>query len=317
MSVEARSTDGNQLRCDRCARIAIYLGITEALIFLVLKVVLGLASGSWALVAASLYSMQDLMSSLVAAAGIRISAKQPDESHPYGHGKVEYLVVGVMSLMILLGLVALAVTSLASLFGEVRATEAPSMLAFWVAATCAVSCWLVSRFQGCVGARLNSPALRSCSTHMHGDYLASLAVLVSVIGAKLGYHALDQIVAVLEAVHTVYISGRLLGTSVSGLMDSSAEPDLLEKLKRVVGETKSVTRVCQTTARWSGQRLLAQVDVEVPGDMAVPEADKLRAGIRDTVKRHVCRRSNTLVRISPEADGFADSPELPDRGRLE
>ena len=270
---------------------------------MVLKITLGLACGSRALVAASLYSMQDLIASLVAAIGLNISAKPPDRNHPYGHGKIEYVVVVLMSVMILLGIVALAITSLVSFLDNPGAVEAPSMLALWVAAVCGVSCWILGKFEECAGERLNSPALKSCATHMHGDCVASVAVVISVIGAKLGYTALDHMVAIVEAVHVVYISGRMLGSAISGLMDSAVEPRLIEDLERTVGEVDSVTRVRQTKARWVGQMLIAQVEVEVPGDMNVPAADQLRAGIEQAVQVHVCAQSQTLVRIAPAAAG--------------
>ena len=297
------SSEEVRARCRRCARITIYIAIAEAKIFMVLKVALGLACGSHALVAASLYSVQDLTSSLVAAIGMRISTRPADRDHPYGHGKVEYLVVVLMSLMILLGIIALAITSLASLFGDVTTAEPPRMLALWVALVCGMACWLISKRQECAGGRLNSPALKSCAAHMHGDYIASIAVVVSVVGAKLGYPALDHVVAIAEAAHVVFISGRMLGSAVNGLMDSAVDPHVLEKLRRIIAQTDSVMRVRQTTARWSGQRLLAQIDVEVPGHMNVPEADKLRAGIQQAVRTQVCGRGETLVRILPASAG--------------
>jgi cation diffusion facilitator family transporter len=277
----------------------IYLGLTEGVIFMILKVVLGLASGSRALVAASLYSVQDVVSSLVAAIGLKISARPPDRNHPYGHGKIEYLVVALMSLLIFLGIIALVITALASFFGEVTAAEPPSMLALWIAAVCGLCCWLLSKYQECVGRRLNSPALKSCAAHMHGDCISSIAVVVSVIGARLGYPALDHIVAILEAAHVIYVSGRMLGAAISGLMDRAADQHLIEKLKQVIGEVESVMRVRQTTARWSGQTLLAQIDVEVPGAMMVLEADELRTSIQQAVQTHVHGYTETLVRILP------------------
>jgi cation diffusion facilitator family transporter len=298
-SANTDSAEQVQSRCARCTRLVIGISIAEALIFMVLKVALGLSCGSRALVAASLYSAQDLISSLVAAIGLKISTRPPDRNHPYGHGKIEYLAVVLMSLMILLGIIALAITALASFASDEMASEPPTMLVLWVAALCGVSCWLLSKFQGCTGRRINSPALKSCATHLHSDYIASIAVVISVIGAKLGYPALDQIVAVFEAVHVVYISGRMLGYAVSGLMDSSAEPHLIEKLKHVAGGVEPVTRLRRTTARWSGQTLLAQIDVEIPGHLAVSDADDLRAGIQQAVKAQVCRRSETFVRVSP------------------
>ncbi|MHC4199122.1 MAG: cation diffusion facilitator family transporter [Planctomycetota bacterium] len=296
---DADSSQRTRTRCLRCARIIICVGIAEALVFMVLKVSLGLAWGSRALVAASLYSIQDLIASLVAATGMRISAKPADRDHPYGHGKFEYMVAVTMSLMILLGIIALAITSLAGFWGSVTDAEPPALPALWIALVCGIACWLLSKRQECAGQRLNSPALMSCAAHMHSDYIASVAVVVSVIGAKLGYPALDHIVAVVEAVHVVFVSGRMLGSAVSGLMDTAADPDIVERLKRVVGELEAVARVRRAVARWAGQTLLAQIDVEVPGSMAVRRADKVRKSIQQAVRREVCDHSETFVRISP------------------
>lgn len=288
-----------RMRCSRCAKVVIYLGIAEAIIFIVLKISLGMACGSRALVAASLYSIQDLISSIVAAIGMRISEKPPDNEHPYGHGKIEYFVVALMSMMLLLGIIALALTALASMFGQAEGEASEGMMALWIAAICCLSCWLLSHAEACAGARLSSPSLKSCSAHMHGDCLASVAVVISVIGVKLGYTKLDHIVAIFEAVHVVYISGRMLGTAINGLMDSVAEPHIISDLIRIAGDIESVEGIRRATATWSGQRLLAQIDVEVSGQISVPQADKVRAGIQRAIKNQVCKRSETLVRILP------------------
>jgi cation diffusion facilitator family transporter len=276
----------------------IYIGIGEALIFMILKIALGLACGSRALLAASLYSIQDLLSSIVAAIGITLSGRPPARDHPYGHGKVEFLVVVIMSLMILLGIIALAVTALASLIRGPSAAEHPSMLVLWVALVCGLSCWLLAKWQECAAEKINSPALKSCATHLHSDYISSAAVAVSVIGARLGYPALDHIVAILEAVHVVFVSGRMLGSALNGLMDSSVAPPVLEKLRGVVASMESVEHVARASARWSGQTLVAQVDVEVPGTMNMPSADRLRTRIQQAVKAQVCKHSETMVQIS-------------------
>ncbi|MHC4662690.1 MAG: cation diffusion facilitator family transporter [Planctomycetota bacterium] len=298
VSSKAGSAGKEQRRCSRCSKIVIYVSIVEALLFVVLKVTIGIASGSRALLAASLYSMQDLISSLVAAIGMKISGKPPDHNHPYGHGKIEYIVVVLISVMILLGVSALAVTSFAGLFGGVATAEAPSMMALWLALVCGMACWLLAHFQSCAGKQLNSPALKSCAAHIHSDYISSIAVVISVIGAKLGYPALDHIVAIIEAVHVIFVSGRMLGTAINGLMDTVAEPHLIEKLKRIVSEIEPV-RVRKSMAGWAGQTLMARLEVEVPGNMGVQDADELRARIQQAVKTRLCEHSETLVRILP------------------
>jgi len=305
------SPERRHARCLLCARRSAYFGIAEAIVFTVLKVFLGFVSGSRALMAASLYSVQDLVSAISAIAGMKISDRPPDSDHPYGHEKVEYLVVILMSLMLLLGIAALAVTSLASFFGDASASESPTMLAVWFSATCAVLCWIISGFANCAGIKLNSPALRSYGSHRHADLISSVAVVVGVVGGKMGYPIVDDIVAIIEVVHVVYTSGQMLGSAINGLMDSAADPRLIDKLVRVIGEVESVARVRRATARWAGQSLLTQVEVEVLGEMSVVDADRVRAGIQRAVRNRVCLRSDAFVRISPVSnDGLDEHIEV-------
>jgi len=300
-----------QLRCGVCSKRFIYLGMGQSLVFLVLKVWLGISSGSRALVAAGLYSLQDLASTGIAAIGLRISIPPPDRHHPYGHGKIEYLVVGFTSMMILLALAAISITSLATIFEEGAPGEEPSYVALWVALLSGVSCWLIAHYQECAAEKLNSPALNSCAVQFHGDVICSVAVVASVLCAKAGYQALDHIVAILEAVDVVAASGKVLASAIGGLMDSAADDALLEKLRKAAGEVEGVLAVQRVTARWSGQTLFSQIEVELSPRMTVAEADLLRARIRRFVRLHVCARGETLVRVKPSpADADVPAPSV-------
>ena len=284
-------------KCARCAKLFIYLCITEAVIFLVLKVGLGISTGSRALMVASLYSLQDLVASLGAALGMAVSARPPDKTHPYGHGKVEYLVVTLTSIVLLLGIVALMITALSGVFQPMAAGEAPSVAAVWIALSCGMVCWILSQKAHCAAGKLSSPALLSCSQHLHGDVVASVAVIVSVIGSHLGFAALDHIVAVAEALHIVLMSGRMLGAAINGLMDASADPALMERLRNAIQKVKTVMRVREISARWAGQSLLTQVSVEVEGQMKAAEAGELRTQIEQVIREQHDSDAAALAQI--------------------
>ena len=284
-------------KCARCAKLFIYLCITEAVIFLVLKVALGVSTGSRALMVASLYSLQDLVASLGAALGMTVSARPPDKTHPYGHGKVEYLVVTLTSIVLLLGIVALMITALSDVFQPTAAGEAPNVVAVWIALSCGIVCWILSQMVHCTASKLSSPALLSCSQHLHGDVVASVAVIVGVIGSHLGFAALDHIVAVAEAFHIVFMSGRMLGAAINGLMDASADPALINRLRNAIQKVKTVMRVREMSARWAGQSLLTQVSVEVEGQMKAAEADQLRTQIEQVIREQHDSDAAALAQI--------------------
>ena len=154
MTRSQQSDKPERAKCRRCARITIFVAIVEALAFLALKVGLGVVCGSRALIAAGLYSVQDLVSAVVAAIGLRFSTMPPDREHPYGHGKIEYIVVLVVSLLTLLGVIALSITALPFFSDTISDAEPPSLLALLGALVCGVSCWLLAGFQGCAARHL-------------------------------------------------------------------------------------------------------------------------------------------------------------------
>ena len=283
-------------KCARCAKILVYQSMAEAVVFIVLKVGLGLACGSRALLAASLYSLQDLIGSMVAAVGMKISVGPPDRGHPYGHGKVEYLVVALTGFLLILGIFALVLAALAG--SLVAPGKPPDLLALWVAFLSGAFCWLSTKSLACAARKLNSPALRSCSQHFSGDMMSSVAVMASVVGARLGYPALDDIIATGEAVHIVFLAGCMVGAAINGLMDTSVPPDLLQRLNRAVEEVGPVMRVRDLRARWAGQMLVANVSVEVDGQVRVAEADDLCARIEEAIRTQDGGDRKALVQVA-------------------
>src|SRR5690606_36136601 len=111
----------------RQAEHVAWLGIVGNLMLAVMKGLIGLLSGSKALLADAANSASDVAGSLTVLIGLRAAKKPPDKEHPYGHGKAESVAAIIVSVLLLLVGVELILSALKALFGQV--TEAPAWYA--------------------------------------------------------------------------------------------------------------------------------------------------------------------------------------------
>src|SRR5699024_6355251 len=97
--------------------IATWIGIIVNLLLTIIKGVAGIIANSRALIADAVHSASDIISSVVILFGVKIAMKPPDQEHPYGHGKADYIASIIVALLLILVGVEISISSLKS-FGE-------------------------------------------------------------------------------------------------------------------------------------------------------------------------------------------------------
>ncbi len=247
-----------------------------------LKSVIGLMAGSRALVASALYSVNDVLSSIVVMISVRIARKPADADHAYGHGKAEFVAIGIVS-TILAGAVVFILTY--SVIDVLRGVDGPPhLIALPVAAvTMAVNHYL-SRRGFCAAGRTESAVLYTSAEHNRADAISSLAAMIGVGGAALGLHRLDPIVAIFETVHIVWLSGSLFGHALRGLMDSALPEASVSALRRACAEVPGVLEVSGMRTRQSGANSWVDVEVRVARGTAVRVADEIRRDVQRAIR---------------------------------
>lgn len=294
-----RGTPATDLRARAASkRAALQLaGITLAVdaLLALLKIVIGALSGSHALLASALYSVNDVLSSIAVAVSLRVSNRRPNREYAYGFGKAEYIAVGMVSLAISIGVCLMLAYSVASM---VQGVSGPPHVAAAVlaGASLAVSWVLAERTQKLATA-LRSPALATSAEHHHADAYGSMLAIAGVGGAMLGFHALDRVVAAVEALHLIALSGTLLAKSVNGLMDRALPLADTELLERACANVRGVRRVAHVRSRNMGSQIWVDVAVVVPAKLSVSEAHTICRSVTGVVHGTMGHHAVTQVRF--------------------
>ncbi len=277
-------------RCVRCSRTVGWIGLVTSAVLMLLKAFVGLVAGSQAMVADAMYSAKDLVSSLMVIFGMSMAEKNLNREHPYGHGKVEFILSMFMSVIFLGVTASLMVYAVATLFDE-TVHRIPHLIALWAAILCIAVNLSLYYYTQCVAIETNSPLVRTLSKHHHADAFSSAAVGLGIIGAHyFNVPWLDTLVAALETGHLMYLGGEVFWESAKGLMDRSIEDSTRARIKEQAEDVEGVEEVKYLRSRYVGQDIFTEVVIGVNSDMTVMAA----SAIADRVKRNV---SKTIPRL--------------------
>ncbi|MBF0219210.1 MAG: magnetosome biogenesis CDF transporter MamM [Gammaproteobacteria bacterium] len=263
-------------KCVRCASVIGWVGLLANLLLLLLKAGVGVVAGSQALLADALYSAKDVISSLLVIVGLKVSRQPLDREHPYGHGKIEFILSMIISVVFLTFTAFLLVHAL-QLLSDGEMHQPPHLIAFWTALlSVAVNVYLYF-YSRCVSVEVNSMMVRSLSQHHHADATSSLAVAFAIIAAYYFQMAwIDTAVALLLILHLMYLGGDVFWESYKGLMDRSAPVTVIDKVKKLTHDVDGVLDIGELRSRMVGQELWLDITIQVAADLTIDAADAIR-----------------------------------------
>ncbi|MBF0171285.1 MAG: magnetosome biogenesis CDF transporter MamM [Nitrospinae bacterium] len=271
------------------------VSIFANLILALFKFVVGILSGSKAIMADSLYSFKDFFISLVVFVGIGISGKPPDENHPYGHGKIDFVAIFLISLAILVGTIFLFVHSVKDLVMAYHGNfNPPRFIAFWAALISVIANYRIYIYLHCVGTKKGSPAILANATHNHSDAISSIMVAVGVLGTKFGLVFLDPIVAVIETIDLIRLNITMLKDSINGMMDSSVSNKVIEQIQSIVVLVPGVQKVAKVIGRQVGKGIWVDIAIRVNHDLPYETGYTIGKQVEASLKNRI----NDIVGIN-------------------
>lgn len=254
-----------------------WLSVGAAVTTIALKTGAYLLTGSVGLLSDALESVVNLVAALLALFVLRVASRPPDDNHPYGHGKAEYFSAGAEGIMIVVAAGLIVYSAIIRLIDPEPLSDLGIGLAITALAT--VINGVVGVFVLRAGRRHGSIALKADGHHLLTDVWTSIGVLVgvAVVGIT-GWLPLDSLVAIAVAVNILWVGGRLVTSSVHGLMDHALDRKDLDALTEAIHEVirehpAAIVHGLQT--RQSGRQRFATMHVLVPGEWSVTRGHDL------------------------------------------
>jgi cation diffusion facilitator family transporter len=245
-----------------------------------LKLLIGHASGSEALLADGLNNTTDIIASFAILIGLKISRRPPDRNHRYGHFRAETVSALVASfIMIAVGLQVLY-QSVMKFFEPSIGT--PDMIAAWIALFCAVVMMFVYRYNIRLAKKINSNAMMAAAQDNRSDAFVSIGAFIGIIGSQFGLPWLDPLTATIVGLIICKTAWDIFKDSTHALTDGFDEKELVE-IKKTIAETPGVESIKDIKARVLGNNVLVDVVIDVNGELNVVESHEITENIEERV----------------------------------
>jgi cation diffusion facilitator family transporter len=292
-----------------------WLSIGAAVATISLKLVAYRVTGSVGLLSDALESVVNLVAAVIALFALRVAATPPDHGHPHGHDKAEYFASGAEGGLIF----AAAALIVASAVPRLLVPRPIETAGFGLAVNAAASVinLVVARVLIHVGRTRRSIALQADGRHLMTDVWTSVGVLVGVaVVAISGIDVLDPIVAILVALHILWVGFDLVRRSARGLMDPSLPAEEQRAIESALDafRTEGIEWHALRT-RQSGERRFVSLHVLVPGDWTVTRAHDLAERLEAKV-REISSGADVVTHLEPLEDprAWADADAAPRAG---
>jgi cation diffusion facilitator family transporter len=277
------------------------IGTASNLILSIIKFAGGIIGHSAAMVADATHSVSDLLTDMIVLIMFKVGQKPKDEDHPYGHGKAETLgttVVGFIIISVGIGLAYEAWEMIQSGIARI-----PEPLA---AGTALISIFIkewLFRYTRSVGEKSNNSLLLANAWHHRSDAISSIAALVGIIGAMLGFPALDPIAATMVAFMIMKVGYELTLGGFRDLMDTALDEKDTQSIQVAIDDVSGVLKSHDLRTRKIGGEILMDVHIQVDSDLTVTEGHEVAERVRRKLIKNYPNTQDVLVHV----DGYDDS----------
>ena len=275
---------------------ATWISLGALAITAILQLVVVIISGSVALLADTIHNVTDALTAIPLLIAFRLGRRPPNRRYPYGYHRAEDIA----------GLVIVALILLSAVLAGVEAARRlvhpePLAAAGWVLVAGIVGFLgneAVAAYRIRVGRKIGSAALVADGLHARADGITSLGVVVSALGAIAGFERTDAIVGLAITAAIVFTLVRAARAVLHRALDGTDE-STIALIETVAASVPAVEHVTEARARWTGHRLLAELNITVAPTISVHDGHEIADGVRDALLHDVPRLADATVHVDP------------------
>ncbi len=282
------------------------LGMAVNIALAVGKVLAGLAFGSQTILADGVHSASDLITDIAVLAGLGVSTKPADASHPYGHRRVATLVALFVGGALIAAAAGIAIDALETFRKLITAQAVATIRPLWPLVAACVSVpakEILFRLTRRVARRVHDASLEANAWHHRTDAFSSIAAAAGIAAVWIGgetWRFIDPMGAMILSAFLITVGLRVIWTSAAELVDRAPDDGLMSDIETIVAETPGVRSHHAFRARMLGGRLEMDVHVQVDPALSVHDGHEIASDVRRRICTAHPKVQEVIVHVEPD-----------------
>lgn len=264
------------------------------------KIFAGIVGRSGAMISDAVHSFSDVLTTVIAYFGVKISKRAPDREHPYGHERIECVASLALSVMLMLtglGIGKIGVEKIIS--GHYETLPVPGIIALIAAVVSIVGKEAMYWYTRHYAKLINSAAFMADAWHHRSDAFSSVGSLVGIGGAMLGYPVLDSVAGVIICLFILKVGFDILKDAVSKMLDTSCSESYEAELRQFIEAQDDVVCVDVLHTRMFGNKVYIDLEIEVDGNKPLRESHAVADRVHNSVEQAFPNTKHIMIHVNP------------------
>ena len=288
---------------------AAIVGISSNIFLTIFNIIIGVTSGSYALISEGAHTLSDVATSIIAYLGFRIGQKPADEDHPLGHGRAE----AIAGLVIVLFLTMVAYEIMSGAIYKILNPKLITTPSYFAAIMALIGIGVnicISRDIINLGKKIRSPAIVADGNHQKVDIFSSVAILVGVLASNSGYPLIDPIIGLiigLFVLKTAYTIGK---ENIDNIMGKLPSKQLIKDIENAAVKTPQVQGAHNIKVEYLGSYSIVSLHIELNENMTLKESHKIVHKAQRNVLKKVPLVKSVTIHACPAGIEYNHNQEI-------
>ena len=276
------------------------VGIFGNIVLTIFKLFAGIIGHSGAMISDAVHSLSDVFATIVAYIGVKMSKKEPDKEHPYGHDRLESIASILLALILLGTGIGIGVSGVEKVLDMKKVPiEVPGTIALIAALVSIITKEGMFWYTRHYAKKLNSPAFMADAWHHRTDAISSVGSLIGITFARMGYPIFDPIASILISLLILKVGYDIFKDGFNKMVDKSCSEEVEEKIRTIVLEEDGVKGIDVLRTREFGAKMFVDIEILADGDLTLRASHEIAQRVHDKVEREFPDCKHCMVHVNP------------------
>jgi len=271
------------------------------------KIIVGALAGSLALVADGFHSLSDMATDASVMLGIYFGGKEPDSTHPYGHGRIETFSAAFIAVVLAVvggAMIYKAGIEIAKTHASGQAKPAHSVVVLAVALVSVIAKELLYQWTRRVAVRTHSAALYANAWHHRSDAFSSVAVLIGAAAVQWGYPHGDHLAAIGVGLMIILVAVQIISGCFHEFAERAVDDRTLAQIEGILKADGRIRQWHRLRTRSVGREIFIDLHILVDPTLNIADAHQISDQLEICLHEQIVRPVNVVVHVEP------DTPEM-------
>lgn len=267
------------------------------------KLFAGIFAHSGAMISDAVHSMSDVITTVVAYIGMKLSEKDADEDHPYGHERLECvaaLILGGILMLTGIGIGYDAVVKItAGNYTDIAVPGALALVAAIVSIAVKEAMYWYTRHYALI---MDSSVFMADAWHHRTDAMSSVGALIGIAFSMAGYAIMDTVASVIICLFILKASVDIIKDTINKMTDHACSPEDERHIEEFIRSEEGVLGIDILRTRLFGNRIYVEAEIIVWGNMSLRDAHAIAERVHDGLEKSFPKIKHIMIHVNPSEE---------------